>query len=129
MRMTGFPLFVDADLGAVLVPARVEDALSIEPPVGVRAEVVAEPLDEVARPALAAQSVVVGERGGEGGHRDAEVDGVADHPPPGLLPAGEGVAEEGREHQVAQVRVILVRLADAVEEARTDDAAAAPDGG
>src|SRR5258708_38786762 len=65
---------VDLDLGAVLRPARVIRAGAVDAVVGVRAEVVAQALDQVGRSAPAAVAVVIGERRGERGHRDSRID-------------------------------------------------------
>src|SRR5215213_6266745 len=118
---------VGAHLVAVLAPARVERAVAVHPPVGVRPEQVAQPLDQRRRAALTAVAVVVGERGGEGRDGQADVHRVRDHAPPRVLGVGHRVAEVIDEQEVRHVRVRVVGLADAVEEARADDAAAAPD--
>src|SRR3954454_23857182 len=65
------PSAVGPDLGAILGPADVERAVLVDAPVGVRAEEVAQALDQRGRPALAAVAVVVRQRRGERRHRDA----------------------------------------------------------
>src|SRR5690606_18086192 len=59
------------DLRPVAAPQRVERAVAVRTPVGVRAEVVALPLGERGRQALRAQRVVVGEGRRETGGRHA----------------------------------------------------------
>src|SRR3974377_123597 len=66
-ELTGF-------LGAVLCPQGVEDAVTVRAAVGVRAEVVAQALDEGGGQAFGAQRVVIGQGGRESGHGDAEAD-------------------------------------------------------
>src|SRR4051812_39597965 len=61
---------VGADLAAVLSPAGVIAAFTVDALVRVRAEEVAQALDEVRRAALAAVTVVVGQRRGERRHLD-----------------------------------------------------------
>src|SRR3954451_23689290 len=62
---------VGAYLDAVLCPAGVERPIDVSPPIGVGAEVVAQSLDQVGRAAGAAVAVVVSQRAGERGDRDA----------------------------------------------------------
>lgn len=45
-----------------------------------------------------------------------------------MLELVEELGEEGREHQVAELRIAAVGIGDVVEETSTDDATAAPDG-
>src|ERR1700746_963291 len=61
-------------LGAVLCPQGVEDSVTVRAAVGVRAEVVAQALDEGGGQAFGAQRVVIGQGGREAGHGDAEAD-------------------------------------------------------
>src|SRR5439155_860457 len=82
---------VGPDLCAVLRPARVIHALAIGAAIGMRAEVVAQPLDEVgwsARPAIA---VVVRQGRRECRDRHACVDSVLHDAPPRSLRRGDRV--------------------------------------
>src|SRR5438309_2019985 len=110
------------DLFPVLAPAGVERPFAVQPPVGVRAKVVAQPLDQVGRTALPAVSVVVGQGGGECGSRHPQLDRNRHHPAPGILRAPDRLREVGRQQQALQLPFLLVDLPDAVQEARPDDA-------
>src|SRR5260370_875982 len=120
--LTGF-------LGAVLRPQGVKDAVTVRTAVGVRAEVVAQALDEGGGQALGAQRVVVGQRGREAGDGDAEARGGGHHVAPGVLGAGQVLAELLVGQQRGQLGVGLVGGADPVQELGADDAATAPDDG
>src|SRR5271166_1482130 len=122
-------VFLAGFLRAVLCPQSVEGAVAVYPAVGVRAEVVAQALDEGGRHTFGPQGVVVGQGGGEAGDRDAEPGGGGDHAAPGILGGGEVLAELLVGQQRRQLRVGCVGGPDAVEERGPDDAAAAPDGG
>src|SRR5690606_2399716 len=63
----------------------------------------------------------------EGRARDAGLRGRDDHAAPRLLRALERLAEVRGGEEGDEARVVGVGLGDAVEESRTDDAAAAPD--
>src|SRR3989440_1952245 len=106
-----------------------ERAVAVRTAVRVRAEEVAQALDQGGGQAFGPQRVVVGQGGGEAGHRDAEPDGGGDHVAPGLLGGGEVFAEVHVGQQRGQFGVVLVGGADAVEECGPDNAAAAPDDG
>src|SRR6185295_9957723 len=97
---------VRSHLSAVLGPARMDLALPVDAVVGVGAEVVAQALEEVRWPALAAVAVVMRERRREGGHGDATVHRFLDHAAPRVLGRGQGLFEEGREHEVLEVGVL-----------------------
>src|SRR5713226_2475941 len=105
-----------------------EDAVAVRAAVGVRAEEVAQALDQGGGQAVGAQRVVVGQGGGEAGDRDAEPDRGGDHGAPGVLGGGEVFAELLVGQQRGQRLVVLVGGPDPVEEGGPDDAAAAPDG-
>src|SRR5205807_7731140 len=111
------------DLLAILGPAGMEGALAVGPAVAVGAEVVTKPLDQVGWEAFSAVGIVIGERRGEGGSGNATLDGPPQHPPPGVLGAGHGLAEIGGQEQVLQAWLGEVGLRDAIEEAGPDDAA------
>src|SRR5688572_6198009 len=66
-------------------PVGVEDALAVRAAVGVRAEEVALPLGDVGGQALRAIRVVIGQRGAQGGHGDAQADGGLHHMAPRRL--------------------------------------------
>src|SRR5919199_1263508 len=116
------------DLPPLLSPTRVEVALSVHALVGVRAEVVAQALDQVCRQAFAPVAVVVSKRRREGGHRYPEPDGQRNDFPPGGLGAAWPVLKMGREHKFAGPRVLVVGILDGVKKARENDPPAAPDG-
>src|SRR5580658_1465500 len=116
-------------LGAVLRPQGVEDAVTVRAAVGVRAEVVAQPLDEGGGQAFGAERVVVGQGGREAGHGDAEADGGGDDVAPRVLGLLKLLGEVRVGQQRGQLGVGLVGGADPVQERGPDDAAAAPDGG
>lgn len=97
--------------------------------IGVSTEEVALGLQQVGRQTLGAVAVVVAQGGGEGRSGDAVQGGEGHHFAPVLLGLAEHALEEGVEHQVHQAGVGAVGVRDAVEEARTDDATATPDGG
>src|SRR6516164_7660989 len=115
-ELTGF-------LGAVLGPQRVEDAVTVRAAVGVRAEVVAQALDESGGQAFGAQRVVVGQGGREAGDGDAEADRGSHHVAPGVLCAGQVLAEFLVGQQGGQRGIGLVGGADTVQELGPDDAA------
>src|SRR5690349_24104419 len=78
---------------AVFGPEGVEAALSVHAAVRVRAEEVAQPLDERSREAFRAERMVVGERRREPGHRDPVVDRAPDHHAPAVLRLGDFLGE------------------------------------
>src|SRR5581483_8256748 len=80
-------------LSTILGPAGMEGTRTIDPPVGVRAEVVAQPLEQARRAPLAPVAVVVGQRRTEGRYGHARVDRQADHLAPGVLRACDGIAK------------------------------------
>ncbi|MNU73105.1 hypothetical protein D3C71_625820 [compost metagenome] len=94
-----------------------------------RPEEIALRLQQVRAQARRAVAVVVGQRGAEGRHRDAVAHRQRHHLAPVLLRAVQQVLKERVEHQVAQRRVAAEGVGDAVQKARADDAAAAPDRG
>src|ERR1700747_1442601 len=106
-----------------------ERAVAVRTAVRVRAEEVAQALDQGGGQAFGPQRVVVGQGGGEAGPGDAEPDGGGYHVAPGLLGVGEVFAEVLVGQQRGQFGVVLVSGADAVEERGPDDAATAPDDG
>src|ERR1041384_1420493 len=79
------PCLPERDFLAVLAPAGVERARRVEPAVGVGAEIVAQPLQQIGWPAGAAQPVIIAERGGEGGDRHPVLDRQGDDAAPGGL--------------------------------------------
>ncbi len=81
----------------------------------------------LARAAGAAVAVVVGQRGREGRGGDAQLGRPCHHAPPRVLGVLQRGREELGEHEVGQARLGVVGLADAIQEAGADDAAAAPD--
>ena len=97
--------------------------------VGVGAEEIALGLQQVGGQHGTTITIVVTERGAECRHRDAGECGHRDHFAPVLLRGVENFLEERCEHQVVERGVFAVGIGDAVQEARADDAAAAPDGG
>src|SRR4051812_18611825 len=86
-------------------------------------------LQQVRGQPLRPVAVVVAKRRGERRHRDAAEAGKRDDFAPVLLRLAEHVLEEWVKHEVYQTRIAAVRVGDAVQEFRADDAAAAPDGG
>src|SRR5690349_10947009 len=115
------------DLPAVLAPHHVERAITVESLIGVCAEQIAKSLDQARWALRASVAVVVGERGRERRRRYAEFGGARDHPPPWILGLLECLGKEVRKHQVREAGLVVVGLADPVEETRADDAASAPD--
>src|SRR5262249_13764377 len=95
--------------------------------VRVRAEEIALPLNEARWQAARSQAVVVRERGREARRGDARARSVRYHAPPRLLPSGHGRREVRRRDEGDEVGRLYVRLGDAIEEGRTDDAAGTPD--
>mmetsp|Transcript_2797 Transcript_2797/g.6129 ORF Transcript_2797/g.6129 Transcript_2797/m.6129 type:complete len:471 (-) Transcript_2797:146-1558(-) len=112
-----------------LIPHRVEPALCISPLVGVAAKEVALGLDQVGRQAGTAVGVKVSKGGGDAGDGHAGRDGLPCHAPPGRLALGQLLREEGVDQEVGEGGVALVGLADVVQEAGADNAAALPDPG
>ena len=106
-----------------------EDAVAIDAAIRVRAEEVALRLRQVRRQPRAAIGIVVGERGAEARHRNAEADGGLHDEAPAALDVGPADRRPERvvEQQVDEVRVALERLADVAEQRGADDAAGAPD--
>ena len=96
--------------------------------VGVRSEEVALGLQQVGWKHGSAVAVVVTKRSAEGRNGDAVEGGEGYHFAPVLLELVEELGEEGREHQVAELRIAAIGIGDVVEETSTDDAATAPDG-
>src|SRR5215469_17657387 len=80
-ELTGF-------LRAILAPQGVEDPATVRAVVGVRAEVVAQALDEGGGQAFGAQRVIVSQGGREAGHGDAEADRGGHHVAPRILGGG-----------------------------------------
>src|ERR1700730_19331954 len=101
-----------------------EGAVSCSAGVGVRAEEVAQALDEGGRQASGPQRVVIGQGGGEAGDGDAEPGGGGDHGAPGVLSGGEVLAELLVGQQRRQVGGGCVGGPDAVEESGPSDVAA-----
>ena len=118
---------VGADLGAVLAPASVKDAGPVESAIGVRAEIVAQALQQVGGTSGAPEPVVIGERGRERRGWNAGGNGERNRLAPRAFPCDDGVSEMVGKQQGGKRRLALVGVHDAVEHASADDAAAAPD--
>mmetsp|Transcript_932 Transcript_932/g.3085 ORF Transcript_932/g.3085 Transcript_932/m.3085 type:complete len:519 (+) Transcript_932:241-1797(+) len=101
--------------------------LHVRPLVRVRPEEISLRLDEVRRKSSAAVRVKVRERAGHRGRRDPGVDRRGHDAPPRLVALHELGRELAVDEQRREVRVLVVRLLDAVEEPRADDAPALPD--
>ena len=82
------------NLSAIAAPQRVEAGrrLGVGAAVGVRAEEVAQPLGQCRRQPLGAQRVVVGQRRGEAGDRDAQLGGRHHHAAPAVDTGLDGIA-------------------------------------
>ena len=104
-----------------------EHAVTVRTAVGVRAEEVAQALDERGGQAFGAQRVVVGQGGGEAGNGNADLGRRDNHVAPGVLGIGEVLAEVVVGQQRGQLGVAGVGGPDPVQERGPDDAAAAPD--
>ena len=97
--------------GVDVLPLGVDElAGRVGPLVGVGAEEIALGLDQVARQALAAVAVVVGQARAEGRRADAVGDRLVDHAPPGILARVDLLLEVLVHQQVGQVRVLLEGL-------------------
>src|SRR4029453_6547092 len=117
------------DFGLVFAPQRVERTFGINAAVGVRTEEVALALDQCSGNALAAQAVVVRQRGGEDRYRDAQLDGGGYNAAPGREGLGDGLGESRREQEVGRLLLGRVGLGDVLEEFCADDATCAPQRG
>jgi len=95
----------------------------------VRTEEVPLRLDQRRRESLGASPVVVGQRRGEGGRRDAVLGGTGDHSTPGRQAGTDGIGEVIVGEQQGKISITLVGLGDPVQEAGPDDATAPPDPG
>lgn len=122
MRVGGF------NLGAVTAPEGVEGAFLVDPPVGVRAEEVAQPLGHRGVGALRADDVVVRQRRTEARDRHAGLGGLRDDAAPRRVGVGQALADRRGLEQGLQVAG-RVLVGDAVEQLGADDAAGAPDAG
>ena len=123
----------DGPLRALRVwPVQVEElaARRVDALVGVRAEVIALGLEEVGGEPRRAVAVEVGQRAAEGGHGDAVPHRERHDLAPGVLAARRSARlKYGSSIRFTRPGFAAVGLGDLLEEARADDAAAAPDGG
>ena len=124
LLLEGFP---NLTLAAVSAPLGVEGAVLVDAVVRVRTEEVALCLDQGGRQPLGANAVVVGQRGGERGRRNPVLRSTRHDSPPRCQAVAHRFGEVVIGKQQRQVGIALVRLGDAVQEARPDDAAATPD--
>src|SRR5215469_5690977 len=85
MAVSSLCHLVQHDLLPVLAPTGVERAVRIEPAVGVRTKIIAQPLQQICWPPRAAQPVIIAERGRKGRDRDAMPDGQRDDAAPRAL--------------------------------------------
>jgi hypothetical protein len=93
----------------------------------VRAEEVALPLDQRRGQPLGPEPVVVGQRRREARRRDALLGRERHDPAPPLLGATHGVQEVVVDQQRGQLRRLVVRRPDVLQELGADDAAGPPD--
>ena len=93
---------------------------------GVGTEVVTLGLEHVGWEVLGSETVVEGERGGEGWCWDTPESTLGDDVTPAWLRLVDGLVEEVVEQQVLEVWVGAVGLGDVLEENRADDAATTP---
>ena len=94
--------------------------------VGVGAEVIALRLEQIRRQTRVAIAVEEGQRGAEGRHRNALLDRQGDDVAPTLLAALDLAPEVIVEQQIRELRILVVGLLDLAQEARPNDAPAAP---
>src|ERR1017187_2335993 len=117
----GDPASVPGPVGVGELAARLVHSL-----VGVCAEVVALRLKEVRRQTGCSISVVEAQRGGDSRRGYADLDGLHDRPAPAGLVFVQRAREKVVQQQVGERGVLVKRCLDVAEEARADDAAAAP---
>ena len=101
-------------------------ARSVGTLVRVRPKVIALSLQQVGRQAAAAVTIEVGQRRRESRDGKALLDGRRDDSTPGRLCFLDRLPEEVVQQKVFQVRVLVKRVLDVLQEDRTNDAATSP---
>src|SRR5205823_8056871 len=109
-----------------LEPLCVKNAGSIDPLIGMRAEEVALCLKKVCGQTSGAIAIEICERRGKSGDRYSVFDGGRNDDAPAALRLFNGPGEITIKQQIVQGGIALVRLHDAVEKSRANDAAASP---
>ena len=90
------------------------------------AEIVSLRLQQIGRQHLAAERIVVAQRGGERRGRDPQLGGGDDDLAPRRLRVLDDVLEVGIQQQVIQIRIGVEGVFDPFQEDSADNAAAAP---
>src|ERR1700730_5211971 len=101
----------------------------VNPFVSMRAKEIALCLQQIGRQSCGTVTVEVGEGGAESRNGNAMLDGGGNGDAPIILRFCDDVGEIGIEEEVVQRGVALIRIHDAVQEFRANDATAAPDRG
>ena len=105
-----------------------EGAFLIDALEGVRTEEITLSLDQSGWQALCTQGIVVGERGRKYRCWQTQLGSGDDNATPWIDEIGKLTLEVRVQNQSRQLRIGVISFADTIQEFRTDDAAAAPNG-